>query len=267
VKTINERRKYRPVESVCSCRHILIALLILLSAGCGARPRVVRIPEAVAPRDRLASVGYAIQVGAFSHLNNAVRLEKSLRNRGLNAYYFAHDSGLYKVRFGNFPTKDSARREAEALLSREIIGEFYVVGPEDYPLLKDREKAGIELRNEIVKTAKRYIGMPYRWGGTSPTHGFDCSGLSMVVYRLNGLNLPRTSRQQWAAGHPVNRRQLSKADLVFFDTTRGGKVSHVGICLGGGRFIHAPGPGKTIRVDSFSSGYYRRRYIGARTYL
>jgi cell wall-associated NlpC family hydrolase len=89
----------------------------------------------------------------------------------------------------------------------------------------------------------------------------------MAVYHLNGLNLPRSSNAQWQVGSPVKRSQLSKGDLVFFATSGGGKISHVGIYAGGDKFIHAPGVNEKIRVDSLSSKYFRRRYAGARTYL
>ncbi len=248
-------------------RFLVISLLFVLAAGCTAKPGGFPSPEPGRPRRDLSRIGYAIQVGAFSNLDNAVRLSQSLENRGLDAYYFVHETGLYKVRFGNFPSKTAARRSAEDLLAKEIIEDFYIVGPEDYPKPSDRRKAQTHLRNEIVRTANRFTGVPYRWGGTSSKHGFDCSGLSMVVYRLNGLNLPRSANGQWAVGSPVRRSHLSKADLVFFATRGRRKVSHVGIYVGGGNFIHAPGRGKRIRLDSLSNRYFRRRYVGGRTYL
>jgi hypothetical protein len=185
----------------------------------------------------------------------------------VNAYYFVHKTGLYKVRFGDFPSKESAYRKAKNLVAAGIIDEYYVVGPGDYPKSKYRKNAIPYIRNEIVSTAESFIGVPYRWGGASPEQGFDCSGLSMAVYHLNGLNLPRSSNAQWQVGSPVNRSQLSKGDLVFFATSGGGKISHVGIYTGGDKFIHAPGVNERIRVDSLSSKYFRRRYAGARTYL
>jgi cell wall-associated NlpC family hydrolase len=191
----------------------------------------------------------------------------TLQDRGVNAYYFVHKTGLYKVRFGDFPSNEIARRKAEDLHAMGVIDEYYIVGPGDYPKSKGRKNATTHLRNEIVSTAKSFIGVPYRWGGTSPEPGFDCSGLSMTVYHLNGLNLPRSSKDQWAAGSPVNRSRLSKGDLVFFDTLRRGKISHVGIYLGEDNFIHSPGINKRIRIESLSSRYFRHRYVGARSYL
>ena len=256
------------IESCCKWRQLDVAfLLFLLLVGCGGRPSIVPSTEPVVPKRGLSRIGYAIQVGAFSNLDNAVRLTETLQDRGVNAYYFVHKTGLYKVRFGNFPAKESACRKAENLLASGIIDEYYIVGPEDYPKPKHRKNATTSIRNEIVSTAKSFIGVPYRWGGSSPVHGFDCSGFSMAVYYLNGLDLPRSSNAQWQTGSPVKRSQLSKGDLVFFATSGRGKISHVGIYIGGNRFIHASGKNEEIRVDLLSSKYFRRRYAGARTYL
>jgi cell wall-associated NlpC family hydrolase len=89
----------------------------------------------------------------------------------------------------------------------------------------------------------------------------------MAVYQLNGLDLPRTSRQQWRTGKPIRRKELDRGDLVFFATSGGRRVSHVGIYTGNGMFLHAPGRGKAIREASLESKYFRKRYLGARTYL
>jgi len=246
---------------------LLASALMLLVSGCARKVVVVPRPEPAPPKEELPLMRYSIQMGAFLNLDNAILLTQSLERQGLDAYYFRHNTGLYKVRFGDFSSKEVAYREARDLYARGIIDDYYIVGPEDYPQFRDRRKAEAQLRNEIIGTANRFLGVPYRWGGTSPESGFDCSGLSMVVYHLNGLNLPRTSREQWKAGSPVNRGHLSKGDLVFFDTRRRGRVSHVGIYIGGNKFVHAPAAGKRIRIESLSNGYYKRRYVGAMTYL
>jgi hypothetical protein len=256
------------IQIACKWKHFFATfLLCILAGGCGGKIAVVPTTEPIVPQREIARIGYAIQVGAFSDLNNAVRLTQTLQDRGVNAYYFVHKTGLYKVRFGDFPSKESASRKAKNFLASGIIDEYYIVGPEDYPKLKYRKNATIYLRNEIITSAKSFIGVPYRWGGVSPEQGFDCSGLSMAVYHLNGLNLPRSSKAQWQAGSPVNRKQLSKGDLVFFATSGGREISHVGIYIGEDKFIHAPGRNKRIRFDSLSKRYFRRRYVGARTYL
>jgi hypothetical protein len=237
-------------------RAFLAFLVIILCVSCGGEARVPYDSRPAYTQKTIARLGYSIQVGAFANLDNAVRLSKALERRGLDAYYFVHKTGLYKVRFGNFPTKKAARKKAEA------------VRPKEYAVVKQRKRGGRSyLRNEIVGTAKKFIGVPYRWGGSSRRQGFDCSGLTMVVYQLNGLNLPRSSKQQYRVGRPVRRSQLSQGDLVFFATSGGRRVSHVGIYVGNGRFIHAPSRGKRIRTELLTKKYFKTRYVGARTYL
>ena len=262
-------------------RFVFILVLSVLGASCRKKveigPPPKKAPQAkepapspkkpIAPAIELPQLGFTIQVGAFSVVGNAVRLTHSLNRKNLDAYYFLHSSGLYKVRFGDFATKEMARQRAEHLVSDGIIEEFYIVSPEEYSLAKRVARGEAYLRDELVSTARSFIGIPYSWGGTSPEHGFDCSGLTMAVYELNGLKLPRSSKDQFAVGTPINRSQLSKGDLVFFATSQVKKVTHVGIYMGDGQFIHAPGRDRYIRVDSLSNGYFRSRYIGARTYL
>jgi len=91
--------------------------------------------------------------------------------------------------------------------------------------------------------------------------------LALAVYQLNGLSLPRTSADQYDSGTPVDKEELQKGDLVFFSNSWFGGISHVGIYIGDGRFIHAPGKGKVIRSESLASAYYQDHYRGARTYL
>ncbi len=250
------------------CLTFLAFAMILWSAGCGGGARVPYYSGPAYPQKTLARLGYSIQVGAFANLDNAVRLSKALERSGLDAYYFVHETGLYKVRFGNFPTKRAARKKAETVRAAGIIDAYYLVSPNDYAVVKQRKRGGrTYLRNEIVGTAKRFIGVPYRWGGSSRQEGFDCSGLTMVVYQLNGLNLPRSSKEQYRIGTVIRRSQLSRGDLVFFATSGGRRVSHVGIYVGKGRFIHAPGRGKRIRTELITKRYFKTRYVGARTYL
>jgi hypothetical protein len=259
---------YRTLPKTAFVRNMWIILgvlaLLLLIAGCGARTTLPERPT-ISAQSRLQRMRYTIQVGAFSNIDNAVRLTASLERQGLDAYHFLHSSGLYKVRFENFRTKETARSRALDLQRRGIIDAFYIVEPDAHAA--DARGGKSRLREEIVRTATRYIGVPYRWGGESPRTGFDCSGLTMVVYRLNGLDLPRSSRQQWRFGRRIDRSRLQKGDLVFFATSGGSSVSHVGIYTGANKFLHAPGRGRQIQAASLSSKYYRARYVGARSYL
>lgn len=247
----------------------LTTLLLLLASGCGHKQ--ISQPEVTPPRPaekkELHPIGYTIQAGAFSVLKNAIRLTELLERQGLSAYYFRHPGGLYKVRFGDFASREGARAKAESLISSGTIKTYYIVGPEDYSRARVDVYGPANLRRDIVKTAESFIGIPYRWGGASSEEGFDCSGLAMAVYNLNGLNLPRSSKEQYATGNPVGRSGLEKGDLVFFKISRGKKVSHVGVYVGNGKFIHAPGKGKKIRMDSLSDTYYSTRYAGARSYI
>ena len=245
-----------------------VALMLLLAAwSCGGRSTESDDESKPPPQNQIRPMRHTIQVGAFTNMNNAVRFTAKLKLRGVNAYHFRHESGLYKVRFGNYASKEIARGKAERLKEVGIIEEYYLIGPETFIAISRRSGDIEEIRNNIVRTATRYIGVPYRWGGESPQTGFDCSGLTMVVYRLNGLDLPRSSAQQWQAGAPVKRSQLARGDLVFFATSGGKRVSHVGIYIGKNKFLHAPRKGRKIRESSLTSNYYKSRYLGARTYL
>jgi len=212
-------------------------------------------------------MGFSVQVGAFSQVDNAARLTKKLEKQGLDAFYFAHSSGLYKVRFGNYITQSKAMSEAHRLQQLGMIDVFYVVKPGEYGIARGRPSGDGSVRDEIVDTAQSFIGLPYQWGSCSLDAPLDCSGLVMAVYQLNGMNVPRTSEDQYKSGMPVTKDQLEKGDLVFFTTSSTGRVSHVGIYIGGDMFIHAPGTGKTICADSLSGSYYRERFYGACTYL
>jgi cell wall-associated NlpC family hydrolase len=251
-------------------RHSLVTIawwFLVFIIGCGGGAAVPRDKAEWTPPKKLPPMRHTIQVGAFSNMNNAVRFTEKLQTKGLNAYHFRHDSGLYKVRFGNYASKNYAHKKAENLKTTGMIEEYYIVGPKDYAALSYQAGDNDYIRNEIVKSAKRYIGVPYQWGGESSDTGFDCSGLTMVVYQLNGFDLPRSSRQQWKAGRPVNRSQLARGDLVFFATSGGKRVSHVGIYTGNGQFLHAPRRGRNIQISSLSNSYYKSRYLGARSYL
>ncbi len=256
-------------DRLAGSRLFWILIILFLVSGCAGRIEVTDRPEPVPipEKTEIERVGYTIQIGAFSNLENAVRLTEVLDDQGLDAYYFRHESSLYKVRFGDFTTKEEALREAGGLASNAIIEGYYIVSPEDYALAKEGKDNPLNLRRDIVATAESFLGLPYRWGGSSPDKGFDCSGLAMAVYRLNGLRLPRSSRSQYRAGRPIDRGELEEGDLVFFATSGGRRVSHVGIYMGDDRFIHAPGRGKRIKTGSLSNGYFRVRYVGAKRYI
>jgi cell wall-associated NlpC family hydrolase len=109
-----------------------------------------------------------------------------------------------------------------------------------------------------VEVARHWLGVPYRYGGTTPRSGFDCSGFVRFVYDRLGFELPHSSYAQFDLGKRVARKALRPGDLVFFDG-----VGHVGIYVGANRFIHAPRSGTRVSVARMS-GWYAARYDGAR---
>lgn len=121
--------------------------------------------------------------------------------------------------------------------------------------------------NAVTLRALSLVGTPYRYGGNTPDSGFDCSGLVNYVYRdMLDLRLPRSSRElAQVQGPPLAREHLASGDLVFFGNGR--EVSHVGIYVGEGRFVHAPSSGGTVRLDGLDGPYWRDHYSGAKRVL
>jgi len=122
---------------------------------------------------------------------------------------------------------------------------------------------------KIENRAKSFLGTPYVWGATGPNK-FDCSGFTQWVYRDAGINIPRVSRDQARVGQFVSFNQLQKGDMIFFDThkKRTGQVSHVGIYLGGGNFIHASSAGKSVVIYNFNQKpFYKKRFLWGRRVL
>lgn len=113
----------------------------------------------------------------------------------------------------------------------------------------------------IVEVARRYLGTAYRWGGASPKTGFDCSGLLQWAAAQSGIKIPRTTYEQVKAGTPVNPGQLQAGDAVFF--AKGSDVHHVGIYIGGGKFLEAPHTGAVVRISTLAG---RKDFVAARRY-
>lgn len=123
-----------------------------------------------------------------------------------------------------------------------------------------------ERTSEMVLMALHFVDLPYRRGGTSAEHGFDCSGFTRHIFDVSlGLPLPRSADEQASAGGlvKVGREDLLPGDLVFFNTQRR-PFSHVGIYVGEGRFIHAPRSGAKVRMEDMAIAYWDKRFTGAR---
>ena len=118
--------------------------------------------------------------------------------------------------------------------------------------------------SELVMQAMGLLGVPYKRGGTSEEKGFDCSGFVRYMYEKSvGLVLPRRAEEQAKVTEEISRSELKPGDLVFFNTLKR-TFSHVGIYVGDGKFIHAPRPGKAVRVDDMREAYWQKRFNGAR---
>jgi peptidoglycan DL-endopeptidase CwlO len=109
----------------------------------------------------------------------------------------------------------------------------------------------------VVGIALQYLGVPYVWGGSSPSTGFDCSGFVMYVFAQVGVSLPHHAASQWSYGTPVSREQLAPGDLVFFSG-----LGHMGIYIGGNQFVHAPHTGDVVKISSMDERW--GSYVGAR---
>nr|QGT50440.1 peptidoglycan-binding protein [uncultured Helicobacter sp.] len=234
----------------------MIVLIILICTGC-------------ASLNAQKSVAYSVQVGSFKEVNNAGKLVDSLNAKGLDAFLFK-ENNMYKVRFGDYRSAELAKAEAFKYQQQNLIDVFFIVSPQKYAINQKKysseKQKNHDVREDIVESAYQYIGVPYKWGGTSDS-GFDCSGLTHAVYRLNGIVLPRASYEQYDDGKSVSKDKLQKGDLVFFITNKGRRINHVGIYVGDNEFIHAPSKGKSVSKARLDSTYWTKAYKGARSYL
>lgn len=123
---------------------------------------------------------------------------------------------------------------------------------------------GASERTDVVSYAYKFMGKPYVWGAAGPS-SFDCSGFTLYVYSAFGVSLGHYTGTQFATGQAVAKNNLLPGDLVFFNTSS--SISHVGIYVGGGQFIHASSGGGQVMVSSLSASYYASRYAGARRVL
>ncbi len=118
-------------------------------------------------------------------------------------------------------------------------------------------------RQRVILSAKKQLRKRYRWGGTSPKTGFDCSGLIQYAFKSIKIHIPRTAREQYRKTKRIALSKLRAGDLIFFHTRRTRtRVNHVGLYLGDGKFIHAPRRGKRVSVAKFNK-YWRRKAVGA----
>ncbi len=146
----------------------------------------------------------------------------------------------------------AAAEQAKAAVADTTYSDVLVDGAYD-PYLPPPRYAS------VVPIALQYLGIPYAWGGASPSTGFDCSGFIMYVFAQVGVYLPHHAASQYAYGTPVSREQLAPGDLVFFDG-----LGHAGIYIGDGQFVHAPHTGDVVKISSLYESWYSATWVGGR---
>ena len=158
--------------------------------------------------------------------------------------------GLLAACVSSPPVRRAPRTEATFKPSHSTLSDEQARGPQN-----------VGTANDVLFRAIALVGTPYRWGGNTPAGGFDCSGLVDYIYRnAANLQLPRTSRQMSSMSGTTLKRMadLVSGDLVFFDGHSG--ISHVGVYVGKGRFVHAPNSGGTVRLDDIDGPYWRDHF-------
>jgi len=181
----------------------------------------------------------------------------------------AKASKVASRRTKNSPAKTASLAVAEKCTVRKGHKSRCVKAKEGKPeTLADLHKARVQ---KAQKTAMNklmdQLGKPYRWGGSSPRTGFDCSGLVYYAYKdLVKFRIPRTANEMYHLrdASPVNTGELQSGDLVFFRTQGRGTADHVGVYVGNGKFIQSPRSGQDIQITSLSEDYWQRHYVGAR---
>ncbi len=197
--------------------------------GDNLKPAAVQVAEAPHHSQRVSSRG-------VSHHEHNARLA-----------YLQHQERLYRMQAHskNASMRHEARLTARRVKAARMAASMPVIG------------------TDLIADAKGWIGTPYRYGAMS-RGATDCSGYVGQIYRRHGIKLPRTSLEQSHVGQGVSKGDLKEGDLVFFRTRGSGRVSHVGMYVGGGRFIHASSGGGQVQVSSLSDSYYSKRFAGAR---
>jgi cell wall-associated NlpC family hydrolase len=165
------------------------------------------------------------------------------------------------------PSKDTGKMRGAAVSVSSAALEMNDDGGTDLESVVPEEfRLESEIREAVVDLALAQLDIRYRYGGVSWETGYDCSGFVRWVFQNNGVSLPRTARTQAGVGIHVDKEDLRKGDLVFF-RLQGRIISHVGIYLGNGMFIHANRTGGEVRVSMLSNPFWSRKYAGARSVL
>lgn len=206
------------------------------------------------------------------HANTRVSIDRN-RKTARNAHLYRHVAGNGPYRSQYITTSVRHRKGRTSTASPAIPEDIANILLSDYeddsPIsLSPAHKARYRTAKQtaMIKLIEQ-LGKPYRWGGASPTTGFDCSGLIYYAYRnLVNIKLPRTANEMYhfRDAPPIAKNNLQRGDLVFFRIHGVTAADHVGVYLGNGKFIQSPRTGSDIRISQLSSSYWQEHYVGAR---
>ena len=225
-----------------------------------------------------AELGYGVINGSSVNLRkgpSTIHATVAKGSKGDKAYVIGINTGWYKVIYGDnicyirsdyLDLTEIPYENRESSKSPLFFRNGKSTGvPVSASALQAAQDAGtaVALGDQMVEIAKKCLGVPYVWGGES-MKGFDCSGLVYYVLKNLGYSPNRTASTQYKMGTYVEKRDLQAGDLVFFAGTSKSGISHVGIYVGDGKFIHAPHTGDVVKYSDLSSGYYANHYYGAR---
>lgn len=234
-------------------------LLLLLLNAC-SRPNIWN----VAPQTQASRPLHSIALNAGSAYPRAdfviaparVNLPYALANA---RFIMHHQRALAAKR----PAPAAKPAPKKALAAAPAVPVTPAVTPKTEALPEISKPSASPRANAIIATAKKQLGVPYRFGGTQPNTGFDCSGLMVHIHQQHGIPLPRSSSEQFARLPVIAKPRVG--DLVFF--RHGKNISHVGLYLGEQRMLHAPRRGRTVSIERIDKPYWQKRYAGARRVL